>query len=150
MFHFPAPPHHPIHSDDGDPPSREPGFPIRTPSDHSSADNSPRLIAVTHVLHRIPSAQASTVCPPKLHQHNRQAIRPQKSPDKQQDAHTHYPLLKHPQKHPHQRVPSQPDSGHSQHTHTRTLANTTKNKQRPTTPAHTLYADHTRRSLERR
>jgi hypothetical protein len=29
------------------------GFPIRTPSDHSSVDNSPRTIAVSHVLHRL-------------------------------------------------------------------------------------------------
>ena len=30
-----------------------PGFPIRTPSDHSSVDNSPRTIAASHVLHRL-------------------------------------------------------------------------------------------------
>src|SRR6185436_8891054 len=29
-----------------------PGYPIRTPSDHSSVDSSPRLIAASHVLHR--------------------------------------------------------------------------------------------------
>ena len=29
------------------------GFPIRTPSDHSSVDSSPRLIAASHVLHRL-------------------------------------------------------------------------------------------------
>ena len=29
------------------------GFPIRTPSDHSSVDSSPRLIAAYHVLHRL-------------------------------------------------------------------------------------------------
>ncbi len=29
------------------------GFPIRTPSDHSSFDNSPRTIAAYHVLHRL-------------------------------------------------------------------------------------------------
>jgi hypothetical protein len=29
-----------------------PGYPIRTPSDHSSVDNSPRTIAASHVLHR--------------------------------------------------------------------------------------------------
>lgn len=28
------------------------GYPIRTPSDHSSVDNSPRTIAASHVLHR--------------------------------------------------------------------------------------------------
>ena len=30
-----------------------PGFPIRTPSDHSSVDSSPRTIAASHVLHRL-------------------------------------------------------------------------------------------------
>ena len=29
------------------------GFPIRTPSDHSSVDNSPRTIVASHVLHRL-------------------------------------------------------------------------------------------------
>jgi hypothetical protein len=29
------------------------GFPIRTPSDHSSVDSSPRPIAASHVLHRL-------------------------------------------------------------------------------------------------
>jgi len=37
----------------GDPTSLRPGFPIRTPSDHSSVDSSPRLIAASHVLHRL-------------------------------------------------------------------------------------------------
>lgn len=30
-----------------------PGFPIRTPSDHSSVDSSPRTIAASRVLHRL-------------------------------------------------------------------------------------------------
>ncbi len=30
-----------------------PGYPIRTPSDHSSVGNSPRNIAASHVLHRL-------------------------------------------------------------------------------------------------
>ena len=30
-----------------------PGFPIRTSSDHSSVDSSPRLIAASYVLHRL-------------------------------------------------------------------------------------------------
>src|SRR3712207_9187030 len=30
-----------------------PGFPIRTPWDHSSVDSSPRPIAASHVLHRL-------------------------------------------------------------------------------------------------
>jgi hypothetical protein len=30
-----------------------PGYPIRTPSDHSLVDNSPRTIVASHVLHRL-------------------------------------------------------------------------------------------------
>src|SRR5689334_21676951 len=30
-----------------------PGYPIRTPWDHSSVDSSPRPIAASHVLHRL-------------------------------------------------------------------------------------------------
>jgi hypothetical protein len=36
-----------------DTPQRVPGFPIRTPSDHSSVDSSPRTIAASRVLHRL-------------------------------------------------------------------------------------------------
>ena len=41
-----------IHSDMSNPASPGLGYPIRTPSDHSSAGSSPRLIAASHVLHR--------------------------------------------------------------------------------------------------
>jgi hypothetical protein len=51
-FTSPRSPQHPIHSGTGNPASPGLGYPIRTPSDHSSAGNSPRLIAATHVLHR--------------------------------------------------------------------------------------------------
>src|SRR4051812_34909824 len=37
----------------GDTTQLVPGFPIRTPSDHSSVDSSPRPIAASHVLHRL-------------------------------------------------------------------------------------------------
>ena len=55
MFHFPTFPPHSLyiqlvvtrHH------SLVLGFPIRTPSDHSSFDNSPRTIAAYHVLHRL-------------------------------------------------------------------------------------------------
>src|SRR6266540_7346302 len=40
-------------SGEGDSTLLLPGFPIRTPSDHSSVDSSPRLIAASHVLHRL-------------------------------------------------------------------------------------------------
>jgi hypothetical protein len=51
-FTSPRSPQHPIHSGAGNPTSLGLGYPIRTPSDHSSVDNSPRTIAVSHVLHR--------------------------------------------------------------------------------------------------
>src|SRR5690606_21038790 len=41
-----------MNSGRSDTPSRVPGFPIRTSTDQRSVDNSPWLIAVTHVLHR--------------------------------------------------------------------------------------------------
>src|SRR4051812_36221704 len=37
----------------GDTTQLVPGFPIRTPWDHSSVDSSPRPIAASHVLHRL-------------------------------------------------------------------------------------------------
>ena len=42
-----------MYSDAGNTPSRVLGFPIRTPSDHSSVGSSPRLIAASYVLHRL-------------------------------------------------------------------------------------------------
>src|ERR1700733_14417276 len=42
-----------MHSGGGDPPRRRPGFPIRTPSDHSPVAGSPRIIAGSNVLHRL-------------------------------------------------------------------------------------------------
>lgn len=54
MFHFPAsPPHQLFHSPVGDHAQPWPGYPIRTPSDQRSIDNSPRLNAAFHVLHRL-------------------------------------------------------------------------------------------------
>jgi hypothetical protein len=49
------------------------GFPIRTPSDHSSFDNSPRTIAAYHVLHRplVPRH------PPNALKHLQQHLTPQ-------------------------------------------------------------------------
>ncbi len=54
-FTSPRSPHHPIHSDDGNQTQLWPGFPIRTPSDHSSFANSPRPIAGYNVLLRLPT-----------------------------------------------------------------------------------------------
>src|ERR1700754_923054 len=43
-----------MHSTGGDTTQLVPGYPIRTPWDHSSVDSSPRPIAASHVLHRLP------------------------------------------------------------------------------------------------
>src|SRR4029077_18689524 len=53
-FTSPRSPPPAIHSPVGDTTSLVPGFPIRTPSDPRSVDNSPRHIAASHVLHRLP------------------------------------------------------------------------------------------------
>src|SRR3954465_10288161 len=42
-----------MNSGAGDPTQLVPGFPIRTPWDHSSVDSSPRPIAAYRVLHRL-------------------------------------------------------------------------------------------------
>lgn len=52
MFHFPPHHQHAIHSHTSDHQQRWPGFPIRTPSDHSQLVDSPRLNADRHVLLR--------------------------------------------------------------------------------------------------
>ena len=54
MFHFPAFPPHPMYSAAGNTTSLVLGFPIRTSSDPRSVDSSPRHIAASHVLHRLP------------------------------------------------------------------------------------------------
>ena len=54
MFHFPASPPRALCVQARATGFRAlPGFPIRTPSDHSSVGSSPRLIAASHVLHRL-------------------------------------------------------------------------------------------------
>ena len=53
-FTSPRSPPHPMNSDAGDTTSLVPGFPIRTSSDPRSVDSSPRLIAASYVLHRLP------------------------------------------------------------------------------------------------
>ena len=51
-FTSPPYPQPAIHSPAGDRQQRRPGFPIRTSSDQRLVDNSPRLNAASHVLHR--------------------------------------------------------------------------------------------------
>src|SRR6202042_2249235 len=53
-FTSPRSPPHPMYSDTGNTTSLVLGFPIRTSSDPRSVDSSPRHIAASHVLHRLP------------------------------------------------------------------------------------------------
>ena len=53
-FTSPRSPPTPMYSVPGDTTSLVPGFPIRTSSDPRSVDSSPRHIAASHVLHRLP------------------------------------------------------------------------------------------------
>src|SRR6202008_5051346 len=53
-FTSPRSPPPAIYSPVGDTTSLVPGFPIRTSSDPRSVDSSPRHIAASHVLHRLP------------------------------------------------------------------------------------------------
>lgn len=98
-FTSPRSPQHPIHSGAGNPTSLGLGYPIRTPSDHSSVDNSPRTIAASHVLHR-PLVPRHPPC--ALHNL------------KHKDARTHYTVLKQqPGKHTPQGVfPQNPTADH--------------------------------------
>src|SRR5690606_20824371 len=77
----------PIHSDGGNPTRLGLGFPIRTPTDQSSVDSSPRPIAASHVLHRrlVPRhpPYATITWPPQI-----------------QDARAHYPRIKTPATNP--------------------------------------------------
>ncbi len=81
-FTSPRSPQHPMHSDVGDTSSHVPGYPIRTPSDHSSVDNSPRTIAASHVLHRPlmprhpPCALNNFTTTPHTHNHTNPKISP--------------------------------------------------------------------------
>jgi hypothetical protein len=78
------------------------GYPIRTPSDHSSVDSSPRLIAASHVLHRLLVPRHPPCALENLHT--------QKT--KKKDARVHYADLKqqthnqprHRQPQPHTRI----------------------------------------------
>src|SRR5690606_30725480 len=91
----------PIHSDGGNPTRLGLGFPIRTPTDQSSVDSSPRPIAASHVLHRrlVPRhpPYATITWPPQI-----------------QDARAHYPRIKTPATNP----PTTPAP--HQHTHPKT------------------------------
>ena len=98
-----------MNSDTGNTTSLVLGFPIRTSSDHSSVDSSPRLIAASYVLHRLPVPRH----PPcalkhlqhkkpeknkKLHHnkpHDPCATRRPTHASMRLDARNHYPQIKH-------------------------------------------------------
>src|SRR4051812_16193973 len=106
-----------MYSVPGDTTSLVPGFPIRTSSDPRSVDNSPRHIAASHVLHRLPvprhppcalkHLQHKTksfykhtfVQTKKLHinrqTHPPQTLNPVVSTHSLLDARNHYPQIKH-------------------------------------------------------
>ena len=74
-----------------------PGFPIRTSSDQRFVDNSPRLNAVSHVLHRL-SMPRHPPCALEQQTHTRitQHTNNQKThTNKKQDARVHYTVLTH-------------------------------------------------------
>ena len=64
-----------------------PGFPIRTPPDHSSFTNSPGLIAGHNVLHRLLVPRHPPIALHNLHNN--------KSHNKNKDARIHYTVLNH-------------------------------------------------------
>ena len=84
-----------------------PGYPIRTPSDHSLVDNSPRTIVASHVLHRLLMPRH----PPCALQHfnnTTQTLKPQNQT--QQDARIHYATLNTPP-HPNPPTTTTPTNG---------------------------------------
>ena len=103
MFHFPAFPPTSLyiqlavtHHED------EPGFPIRKSSDHSPVIGSPRLIADSHVLHRLlmprhPPCALNNLHTIKKNKNLKSTIKPTPSIDSTQipeDARVHYIVLK--------------------------------------------------------
>src|SRR3954447_1055610 len=111
-----------MNSGAGDTTQLVPGFPIRTPWDHSSVDSSPRPIAASHVLHRLlvprhpPSALDNLTTTHKIPE------LPQKSPNllrnsssgknhRKQDARVHYTILNPQPTRTHTAPPADPKPG---------------------------------------
>src|SRR5690242_12491014 len=79
-----------------------PGYPIRTPWDHSSVDSSPRPIAASHVLHRLLMPRHPPYALSNLTTHNhptRQTARRRNHSIKQLDARIHCAILNQHQTH---------------------------------------------------
>jgi hypothetical protein len=89
-FTSPRSPPHPMYSDAGDTTSLVPGFPIRTSSDQRSVGSSPRLIAASYVLHRLPVPRHPP-CALKHLQHKitKNEIRKNCTSNRQKHAHNH-------------------------------------------------------------
>ena len=84
-----------MHSLQGNRTQLRPGFPIRTPSDQRFVDNSPRLNAVSHVLHRL-SMPRHPPCALEQQTHTRITQHTNKThTNKKQDARVHYTVLTH-------------------------------------------------------
>lgn len=96
-----------MYSVTGDTTSLVPGFPIRTSSDPRSVDSSPRLIAASYVLHRLPvprhppcalkHLQTQKPIRKKLHINTQTPPTPTKRTRNIRvlDARNHYPQIKH-------------------------------------------------------
>ena len=81
------------------------GYPIRTPSDHSSVDSSPRLIAASHVLHRLLVPRHPPCALKNLHTKPRKkmlASTMQISNNKPTTGTTHPPTQRQPRRYRHQ------------------------------------------------
>ena len=100
MFHFPAfPPHRLyIHRQVTRLIILVPGFPIRTSSDQSSVDSSPRHFAASHVLHRLPVPRHPPCALKHLQTQKPKRLKLQKQTKQTLcllDARNHYPRIKH-------------------------------------------------------
>src|SRR5690606_26644881 len=124
-----VPPQHPMNSGAGDTTQLVPGYPIRTPWDHSSVGSSPRPIAASHVLHRPLVPRHPHVRPSPLdHNTKMLASTMQLSTNHQQKTGTHPTCVP---------VSSQPDRVPPTHTRTQARASSrgmmTKKPGNPTT-----------------
>jgi hypothetical protein len=113
MFQFPRFPQPTLfHSGRRDTPQQVPGFPIRTSTDQRSVDNSPWLIAVTHVLHRYQVPRH-----PPLAFHSLEKQRYSYSLCKSQTANHHHNQQQQHHTRGHQHTPTQKNGGPCQRRH---------------------------------
>ena len=104
-----------MHSLQGNRTQLRPGFPIRTPSDQRFVDNSPRLNAVSHVLHRL-SMPRHPPCALKQQTHTRITQHTHQNTHKQKtrcsrplySSHTPHP----PTTNQHKQMPESRKAGH--------------------------------------